>query len=125
LYRLVFIERGFVLDWEKNLPLSIQTFDLGLATTPRQVIQKSGSVIAMLEHGLQVLVTRDDWRLRGLDSPLEEKSSRLLFPKQFALLKTLPTRDLQTPADSSVKRVASRMLAAMKLPLSGFVSQES
>jgi hypothetical protein len=103
----------------------LQTLDLGLGTTPRQVIQKSGSVVAMLEHGLRVLVTRDDWHLRGPDSPLEEKSSRLLFPEQFALLKTLPTRDLQPPIDSSVKRVADRMLAAMKSPLSSFVSRKS
>jgi hypothetical protein len=103
----------------------LQTLDLGLATTPRQVIQKSGSVVAMLEHGLKVLVTRDDWRLRGPDFPPEEKSSRLLFPKQFALLKTLPARDLQPSEESSVKQVADRMLAAMKSPLSSFVSQKS
>jgi hypothetical protein len=95
----------------------LQTLDLGIATTPRQVIQKSGSVAAMLEHGLQVLVTRDDWRLRGPDAPLEEKSSRLLSPRQFASLKTLPARNLQPSGDSMVKRVAGQMLAAMKSPL--------
>jgi hypothetical protein len=103
----------------------LQALDLGLATSPRQIIQKSGSVAAMLEHGLQVLVTRDDWHLRGLDSPPEEKSSRLLFPRQFASLKNLPARDLQPPMESGVQRVADRMLAAMKTPLSTFVSQKS
>jgi hypothetical protein len=92
-----------------------QTLDLGLATSPRQLIQKSASVAAMLEHGLPVLVTRDDWRLRGADAQPEEKPSRLLSPKQFMSLKVLPTRNLQPSGDGSVKQVADRMLGAMKL----------
>jgi hypothetical protein len=95
----------------------LQTLDLGLATTPRQMIQKSGSVAAMLEHGLSVLVTRDDWHLRGSDSPLEKISVRLLSPKQFALLKTLPTRDPHSPDNCNVKCIASEMLKPMKLHL--------
>jgi hypothetical protein len=96
----------------------LQSLDLGLATSPRQMIQKSGSVAAMLEHGLRVLVTRDDWRLRGTDLQLEETSTRLLSPKQFALLKTLPTRDLQPSGDNNVKQVAVRMLVSMDSSLS-------
>jgi hypothetical protein len=91
----------------------LQALDLGLATTPRQVIQKSGSVAAMLQHGLPVLVIRDDWRLRGPDSPREETSSRLLSPKQFALLKTLPTRDPDAPQGCPVEYVAGEILKMM------------
>jgi len=92
----------------------LQTLDIGIATTPRQVIQKSGSAAAMLEHGLTLLVIRDDWRLRGSDAPPVEKSSRLLSPNEFAVLKTLPARDLQRPGNSGVKRVACQILEAMK-----------
>jgi hypothetical protein len=91
----------------------LQALDLGLATTPRQVIQKSGSVAAMLQHGLPVLVTRDDWRLRGEDSPRPEASSRLLSPEQFALLKSLPTRDPAAPQGCPLAHVAGKMLAMM------------
>lgn len=34
--------------------------DYGLATTPRSIIGKSGATISMLEHGLPVIVNRDD-----------------------------------------------------------------
>ena len=95
----------------------LQTLDIGIATTPRQVIQKSGSVAAMLEHGLPVLVTRDDWHLRGPESPREEKSTQLLFPAEFSALKNLPGRNLQPSDESIVHRVAGQMLAAMKSPL--------
>jgi len=37
----------------------------GLATSPWALIGKSGTAAAFLDAGLPVLVTRDDWRLRG------------------------------------------------------------
>ena len=39
--------------------------DFGIAPHPWALIGKSGAAAAMLEHGLPVLVPRDDWRLRG------------------------------------------------------------
>jgi glycosyltransferase involved in cell wall biosynthesis len=91
----------------------MQALDLGLATTPRQVIQKSGSVAAMLQHGLQILVTRDDWRLRGSDAPSEQMSPCLLSPQQFASLTELPVRDADCARDSQVAGIARTMLKAM------------
>jgi hypothetical protein len=93
----------------------LQALDLGLATSPYQVIQKSGTVAAMLEHGLQVLVTRDDWHLAGADSRPLGKSLRLLLPDQFTRLGVLPVRDRQLPADSGAKLVAEKLTGAMKL----------
>ena len=45
----------------------LRTADLGLAAHPWALIDKSGAAAAMLEHGLPVLVPRDDWQLR--DAP--------------------------------------------------------
>jgi hypothetical protein len=95
----------------------LNTLDLGVATSPRRIIQKSGSVAAMLEHGLHVLVTRDDWRLNGTKSPADEVPSRLLSPKHFDMLETLPARGLPPPEEISVHRVAESLLAAMKSPM--------
>ncbi len=91
----------------------LQTIDLGLATSPRQIIQKSGSVAAMLEHGLSVLVTRDDWRLRGWMAPLDTGMPGLLSPKQFSALRSLPVRNTKLPEESSVKSVTDRLLEAL------------
>ena len=41
----------------------LQASDFGIATHPWALIEKSGSAAAMCEHGLPVLVPRDDWRL--------------------------------------------------------------
>ncbi len=100
----------------------LQALDLGLATSPRQIIQKSGSVAAMQEHGLPVLVSRDDWRLRGSDLSMEQKHSWLISPAQFSLLNTLPERKLRLAEESSVRRVTDQMLAEMKLPVTANVA---
>jgi hypothetical protein len=92
----------------------LQSLDLGLATSPRQAIQKSGSVAAMLEHGLPVLVTRDDWKLRGIQVQVAEVSSRLFMPKEFGMLNSLPTREIQTTGNGRLKSIARQMLGALE-----------
>jgi len=42
----------------------LQHADFGIAPHPWALIGKSGAAAAMLEHGLPVLVPRDDWQLR-------------------------------------------------------------
>lgn len=95
----------------------LNALDLGLATSPQQNIQKSGSVAAMLEHGLPVLVTRDDWRLRGATFPLEKFSSRLFAPEQLAAVNQLPRRNSEPPPQNGLKNIADQMLTIIKQPL--------
>lgn len=48
-----------------EVSLLLQSADFGIATHPWALLGKSGAVSAMLAHGLPVLVSRDDWRLRA------------------------------------------------------------
>jgi glycosyltransferase involved in cell wall biosynthesis len=48
---------------------ALLALDLGIATSPWPLIGKSGAVAAMLEHGVPVIVTRDDFRLRRGTAP--------------------------------------------------------
>ena len=50
--------------------------DCGIATTPRSIIGKSSTVVSMLEHGLPVIVNRDD--ARGVDAPLGKAEPLLI-----------------------------------------------
>ena len=52
--------------------------DLGLAPHPWALIGKSGAAAVMLEHGLPVLVPRDDWQLRGDAAPTGVAADPLL-----------------------------------------------
>jgi hypothetical protein len=42
----------------------LQAADFGIATHPWALIEKSGSTATLLEHGLPVIVPRDDWQPR-------------------------------------------------------------
>lgn len=56
--------------------------DLALTANPMALVPKSGTVASCLEHGLPVLVSRDDWRPRGaiLVPPLDEPQVHLSPP---------------------------------------------
>ena len=62
--------------------------DYGIATTPRSIIGKSSTVISMLEHGLPVIVNRDD--APGVTTPPGETEPLFIAcnPHLEALLQT-------------------------------------
>jgi hypothetical protein len=92
----------------------LQALDLGLATSPRRLIAKSGSVVAMLEHGLKILVTRASDDPRSSPVELAVPLAQLLSPEQFTALKTLPERDTRPCGPPGVRRVAHQLLQTMK-----------
>lgn len=49
--------------------LLIQSADVGIAPHPWALIGKSGAALGFLEHGVPVIVPRDDWRLRKGETP--------------------------------------------------------
>jgi glycosyltransferase involved in cell wall biosynthesis len=49
---------------EEALSSLMQHADFGVAASPWSIIGKSGSAAAMLDHGLPIIVTRDDFRPR-------------------------------------------------------------
>lgn len=61
------------LELGRQSPMQVsrvmQNLDFSIATSPWALIGKSGSTAAMLDHGLPVLVTRDDWKLRRGTTP--------------------------------------------------------
>jgi hypothetical protein len=53
----------------------LQSLDFGIGTHPWALIGKSGAVAAMLDHGIPVIVPRDDWALRIPPTPPPLKDS--------------------------------------------------
>jgi hypothetical protein len=53
----------------RRISAILQGSDFGIATHPWALIGKSGTTATLLEHGLPVLVPRDDWHLRGGPTP--------------------------------------------------------
>ena len=53
----------------ENISRLLQNAHAGVTTTALPMIQKSGSVAAMQEHGLPVICISGEWLVRGMDSP--------------------------------------------------------
>jgi hypothetical protein len=81
----------------------LQSLDFGLGTHPWALIGKSGAVAAMLDHGLPVLVPRDDWALRVPPTP-----SPLRDP--------LVVRLADTPSEYMAAWLARRRAPSPRLP---------
>jgi glycosyltransferase involved in cell wall biosynthesis len=60
----------------ENISQFFLSVDLGVATTPLSLIGKSSGVAAMLDHGLPVIVSRNDIHFRGI--PEDLASERLI-----------------------------------------------
>jgi hypothetical protein len=89
--------------------------DFGVATHPWGLIEKSGSTVALLEHGVPVLVPRDDWQSRdgnitGERDPLLRRMQDLK-PSEFATW--LGSR--RTPAPQ-LPSLATRFVAELSAP---------
>lgn len=98
---------------ETEISQILNTLHLGLATSPREMIQKSGSVAAMLEHGLPVLVTRDDWHLRGASKLRVDPVPGLLSPADFSGLRTLPERYDEPLVPHNLQHIAHQFLMSI------------
>jgi hypothetical protein len=92
----------------------LQALDFGLATTPWQLREKSGSLAALRDHGLPIVLTRDDWRPRGVSADPEAPEAdpgcflaQADRPIPFQKLKRRP------PADT-LPQVAARFLADLQ-----------
>ncbi len=92
-----------------ELPVSLvskvlQILDFGITTTPWSLAGKSGTVAAMVDHGLPVVFLRDNWRLRSAPTPLPTENPLLhKFDSHFAeiLTKGLNSESPQ-PSSSTV-----------------------
>ncbi len=81
----------------------LQTLDFGIATHPWALAGKSGAVAAMLDHGLPVIVSRDDWALRKR-------------PFSVQSIDPLMIRLSQMPPELMAGRLARRQAPSPRLP---------
>ena len=93
----------------EDLSRFFSSIDFGVATTPQLLIGKSSSVAAMLDHGLPVIVNRNDVHFRGYEE--NGLTSERLIPLDTTFLERLRLAALrrQTP-ESALPQVAERFL---------------
>jgi hypothetical protein len=85
--------------------------DFGIATTPRSILGKSGTVISMFEHGLPVIVNRDDTSSTGSNKSSDDPLV-ILCDANFE--KRLRLQTTKGPRGSRLPRVAQTFLRALE-----------
>jgi glycosyltransferase involved in cell wall biosynthesis len=83
------------------------SIDFGIATTPLSLIGKSGCVAAMLDHGLPVIVSRNDIHFAGISGT--DLTSDLLIPMDQDLLTRLSSITPKSP-QARLPEVAAQFL---------------
>ncbi len=88
----------------------LNSLDFGIATSPYSLIGKSGSVAAMLDHGLPVIVNRDDVRYS-----FDNAEGQSIEPLLHKVDDTYPCCSFfnglkRVPSQSRLARVATQML---------------
>jgi glycosyltransferase involved in cell wall biosynthesis len=100
----------------------LQAADLGLSTSAWRVVGKSAAVAAMIGHGLPVLVTWTDWRLRGGETP-EPVADPLLHRLDVNFLLRLAAgtiaRGDPPPVGRSVEAYLASLSSAPRHPAAG------
>ena len=86
-----------------EISLLLQALDFGIATHPWALAGKSGAVAAMLDHGLPVIVPRDDWTLRR-------------NPVHVSAIDPLMIKLSEMPPELMAGRLARRHQPAPRLP---------
>jgi hypothetical protein len=88
----------------------MQAADLGIAPHPKALIRKSGVVAAMLDHGLPVLMPRDDWHLRRGPTPDGERDARLARLADLSETSTDTWLKHRQPPGDSIANTVERFL---------------
>jgi hypothetical protein len=81
----------------------LQTMDFGIAAHPWALAGKSGAVAAMLDHGLPIVVPRDDWMLRVRPIPVPPIDPLLIKLSDM-------------PPELMAGRIAGRQIPHSRLP---------
>lgn len=107
----IFMNEGEIAS--EKLSLMIQSLDFGIATTPWQILGKSSTVSAFFEHGVPVIVNREESygyseRIESFNHPLAIRMDEGFEDKMLAAKKT--------PVKAVLPEVADLFILRLKLP---------
>lgn len=119
---MVFIKFGE--QSAEKISTLLQISDFGIAASPWQLIGKSSTVAAMLEHGLPVIVTRDDFQPRL--APAGPPSTDPLLHRcdgslELKLANGLPRR----PAHSRLGEIAAQFCQQLQMAVLKISSKQT
>ena len=92
----------------------LQMLDFGISTSPGALVGKSGTVATMLEHGLPVLVTRNDWQPRGWKINRSHGDPLVVFAQPNTKIDLLALIQSRRSPQNLLNKVAEQFLCDLK-----------
>jgi hypothetical protein len=103
------------LQLNEQLPHKISEFlnsiDFGISTSPYLLVGKSGTTTAMLEHGIPVIINRDDFKLSSCSSL--QYNDPLLFKMDNDLPDSLINKLTRKPTHLKLPDIANSLISEL------------
>ena len=93
----------------KKVSQYLNSLDFGIATSPYSLVGKSGSVAAMIDHGLPVIINRDDEHFPGEAQGVSDMNS-LLYKPTDDIVNELPQKLFRQPSQPRLPMVTQQLL---------------
>lgn len=87
--------------------------DFALTANPMALVPKSGTVAACLDHGLPVLVSRNDWQPRGRIAVPPNAEAGVIFSPAGAAVELSALLALRRPPQARLPAVAAQFASAL------------
>jgi hypothetical protein len=103
---------GYCSDQE--ISTALVSCDYGIATTPNILAQKSGSNMAMLQHGLSLICVARDWKVKGFYSDEIQGLSNVMAFKNQASISDFVEKRFISSNEGTLEAVTSSFLEGLK-----------
>jgi glycosyltransferase involved in cell wall biosynthesis len=104
-----FVKLGFRSD--KEISELLQFADFGISTTPLSLLGKSGTAMAMIEHGLPVIVTRDELKFDFEITQVQEEYPNVQMWNSANVLQIQRNKELIKDRSQKIAQVFLKDLA--------------
>ena len=98
----------------ENISKVLKESTIGITTTALPMIQKSGTVAAMREHGLSVICIAKPWKPRGI-KVLDPPAGIYIF-QEGILQECLETKKINKCSSHSLSKITSQFMKAVETP---------
>jgi hypothetical protein len=99
---------------EQEISTALVSCDYGIATTPGILAQKSGSNLAMLQHGLSLICVARDWKVKGFDSDEIQGLSNVVAFRNQSSISDFVEKQYVISNEGTLEAVTSSFLEGLK-----------
>ncbi len=99
----------------KDVSNYLSSLDIGLSTNPLALLDKSGSIAAMVEHRLPIISLRDDVHFKGFTPEFDK--TQVIEPTDIASLRRIieKNKNISKQTNPSIQQIGGKFFDSLKL----------